>query len=181
MYNRPKSVTSISTAEQLRNNQPGGYRTLLDNSIQGVLVMSGRPIFVNNACSRMFGVSKEEVLSAESMFDFYHPDERDRLRQFAALRQQGDRSRRRFEVRGLRKNGDPFWLEQTTSVISWNGAPAVQVVMIDISERRQVELKLAQRENFYRELFQNAPVAMGSLSLDGDFLQTNKAYCDMLG
>tara|TARA_Y100000294_G_scaffold177667_1_gene204082 strand:- start:1623 stop:3317 length:1695 start_codon:yes stop_codon:yes gene_type:complete len=56
-----------------------------------------------------------------------------------------------YEYRGLRKNGSAIWLENRVSVVDWEGEPAILSVIVDISERHQVEAALRESEHMLAE------------------------------
>jgi PAS domain S-box-containing protein len=55
------------------------------------------------------------------------------------------------------------------------------IVLNDITERRQAERALRESEERFRNIFEEAPIGMAVISLDGSLLQVNKAFCEMLG
>ena len=54
-------------------------------------------------------------------------------------------------------------------------------VIRDITAERQVQEALAESETRYRTTFQQAPVGIGSLTLDGQWIETNDTLCQLLG
>lgn len=54
-------------------------------------------------------------------------------------------------------------------------------VIRDITAERQVQEALAESEQRYRTTFQQAPVGIGSMTLDGKWLETNDTLCRLLG
>lgn len=55
------------------------------------------------------------------------------------------------------------------------------IVLNDITEHVQVERSLRESEERFRNIFEEAPIGMALVGLDGVLLQVNKAFCDMLG
>ena len=55
------------------------------------------------------------------------------------------------------------------------------MVLTDITERKQAERVLRESEERFRHIFEEAPIGMAVVSLDGTLLQVNKAFCEMLG
>jgi PAS domain S-box-containing protein len=174
-------ITERKIAETALKEREQRYRSLVDNSLQGILVTREKIQFANDALCRMFGYTAEELCALPSVFDCYHPDDHERVREAAQARQRGDDAARTFEFRGVRKDGSVFWMQQMSSLIEWQGETAAQIVVIDITERKNAEQRLAQSESQYRETFENAPVAMAWVSNDDDFLATNRAFQNLLG
>jgi PAS domain S-box-containing protein len=57
------------------------------------------------------------------------------------------------------------------AVISWQ----------DLSDRKQAEEALRQSENRFRSLFQDSSVGTVVVTPDGQFLQVNRAFCELIG
>ena len=55
------------------------------------------------------------------------------------------------------------------------------VVLNDITEQKQAERALRDSEERFRHIFEEAPIGMAVVGLDGTLLQVNKAFCGMLG
>lgn len=53
-----------------------------------------------------------------------------------------------YEFQGLRKDGTVIWLDSVARAVTWEGCPAVQLTVVDITERKQAEeaLRLSQTE-----------------------------------
>lgn len=55
------------------------------------------------------------------------------------------------------------------------------VIVSDITERKQAEQALRESEERFRHIFEEAPIGMAVVGLEGTLLQVNKAFCEMLG
>jgi PAS domain S-box-containing protein len=55
------------------------------------------------------------------------------------------------------------------------------VVLNDITEHKQTERALRESEERFYNVFEEAPIGMAVVSLEGTVLQVNKAFCEMLG
>ena len=55
------------------------------------------------------------------------------------------------------------------------------IVLNDITERKQAEKVLRESEERFRNIFEEAPIGMSVVGMDGTLLQVNKAFCEMLG
>src|SRR5262249_38107928 len=66
----------------------------------------------------------------------------DRMLSYRGARLRGEAAPGTYEHRGVRRDGTMIWLENRSRVISWNGAPAIQATIVDISERKNAERQL---------------------------------------
>ena len=55
------------------------------------------------------------------------------------------------------------------------------IVLNDITEHMRAERSLRESEGRFRNIFEEAPIGMALVGLDGVLLQVNKAFCEMLG
>jgi diguanylate cyclase (GGDEF)-like protein/PAS domain S-box-containing protein len=51
----------------------------------------------------------------------------------------------------------------------------------DMTEYKQIESALQERENLFRAIFEQAAVGIAQLSLSGQFIKVNQKFCDILG
>ncbi|MBA3074936.1 MAG: PAS domain S-box protein, partial [Anaerolineae bacterium] len=65
--------------------------------------------------------------------------------------------------------------------VAANNAKLYQQSLQDIEERNQAIASLKTTEERYRKLFENSPVGYQSLDKDGNFLEVNQAWLDILG
>jgi len=158
------------------------FRNIVESSLQGIIVRANaKTQFVNSAFCKIFGYSRDEMMNLVSMADLHPPNERARIQGHVASRYSGDMSVHEYEIEGVRKDGSVFWCSKMTSHVEWDGQIAVQIIVVDITERKQAEQQLAQRERSYRETFQDAPIAMIRSGFDRKIIEANKAFAEMLG
>lgn len=122
------------------------FRDLIQGSIQGILVHRDfKPLFANHACAERLGYdTPEEVVKLDSLMKLLPPHEHKRAREFAGARLRGRTVSSRYELQALRKDGSLIWVEVCPNVVNWDGQPAIQVTMIDISARKRAEEDLRQ-------------------------------------
>jgi PAS domain S-box-containing protein len=125
------------------------FRNLVEGSIQGILIhRNDKPLFVNEAWSKIFGYSAAEVKEATTTLQFTAPEEHERMLHYRDARMTGESAPTRYEYKGLRKNGTTVWLENNVRVVDWDGGPAIQSTVIDCTERklRETELETLNEE-----------------------------------
>jgi len=75
----------------------------------------------------------------------------------------------------------PIWLKFKASGIVLDGHKAVVVAMDDITDLKRSEKALQENEGRFRLMFMNAPMPYQSLDEQGNFLEVNQTFLDVLG
>lgn len=130
-----QDITALKESENL-------YRTLIDQSLVGVgIVQDGKYVFVNPAAAELFGYAASELLdlSAEQTMDLIHPDDRANVAARIRDRLEGKPIPTRSILHVVRKDGTTRWLEANANRIEYRGAPAIQLLTVDATERKQAQ------------------------------------------
>ncbi len=143
---RLEQVVAERTRELAESEE--NLRTLVENSLQGLVVAQGTPprlVFANRTMGRMLGYDPDEItaMSAEGIQRLFHPDDRARFFESYRVSLDGEDSPPRFEFRAQHRDGTVLWLDQSVAPILFRGEPAVQATFVDVTERRQAEDALA--------------------------------------
>ena len=116
------------------------YRTLVEASAQGIYIaQEGTIRFANRALGGLFGYESPQLLVGENVDLLYAPQEQARLTAYSAAALAGHAEPRRYEWHGMHRDGAAMWLESLPLRITWDGAPALMVTVLDITERRSQE------------------------------------------
>ncbi len=160
------------------------YRTLVDNSLQGLTIhQQGRSVFANAAAAQITGYTVDELLAlspAEAAATI-HPDDRDMVMQRARERQAGTTVPQHYTFRILHKDGSVRWLEAFAIRVIYQGQPAAQMAYIDITERKQAEDALRASEARLKAIFDNAAIGIGLTDTSGKLVALNAHGARQLG
>lgn len=141
------------------------FRDLVEGSVQGICIHRDfKPLFVNGAYARMMGFdSVDEVLAQPSILQSIAPESRDRaIEQLHRLRT-GEAASGVQRVRNIRKNGVEIWLDLTDRMIDWQGEPAVQVALQDVTRQVLVERDLDRRNAEFLALIRDLASVRGAV------------------
>ena len=156
-------ISERKRAEEALRGSEEKYRLLVEQAREGILVAQDGVIkFLNPRSAEVMGYSEDELRS-KSFGEFIHPDDRDMVLQLHFRRLRGEELPNRYPVKILTRDGDLRWVEIDAALIQWAGKPAVQILITDITERRQAEKALKESEEWYRSLVED--------SFDGIFVQ----------
>ncbi|MGI9486244.1 MAG: PAS domain S-box protein, partial [Geminicoccaceae bacterium] len=126
------------------------FRDLVEGSIHGIHVhRNGKPIFANQMLAEIFGYnSPKDILALDSIMELAAPHERNRLWQIAGARARGEDAPIHYEYQGQRQDGSIIWLDNVVRKLVWDGEPAIQASVVDITERKAVEGALQREQRF---------------------------------
>ena len=159
------------------------FRTMADGTplIMWVTNADGGIEFINKACTAFFDVTLEQI-QAMGWQMLIHPDDELRYveeylfchRQHKPFHAQG---------RAYRKDGKWRWIETYAQPrFSEDGAYlGMAGSSLDVTERIEAEEALLQSEAKFHNGFENAAVGYSLQTLEGRFVEANRAYCHLVG
>jgi diguanylate cyclase (GGDEF)-like protein/PAS domain S-box-containing protein len=156
------------------------YHAVVEHSLQGLHILQDqREVFVNSAYAAMLGYTVEELLalSPKQVRNLVHRDDREFLKGYF----EGTVLPQRYEYRIIRKDGSVRWVEAFPSRMEYQGRPAVQVAMVDITERKEAEATLRNSEERYRTLVESSTDAILMLDRERNAIACNQAFLDLFG
>jgi len=123
------------------------YRQLVDQSPDAVLVhRGGRIVFANAVAPRMVGARDADELIGKSVIDLVHEDHRQEVRARIAAIDSSRQASTPAEIRFRRLDGETLTVEVSGMPIVFDGAPAIQTLVRDVSERKSLEAQLRQSQ-----------------------------------
>jgi PAS domain S-box-containing protein len=131
-----------AVADQALRESEQKYRALVEQSLQGlVIVQDARIVFANPALAEISGYTAEEIaaLSPEEVRGLVHPEDQDFVWGRLQDRLAGKSVPPRYEYRGIRKDGSVFWLEMFASRVEYEGRPAIQGAVVEVTDRKRAE------------------------------------------
>ncbi|MDZ7698115.1 MAG: PAS domain S-box protein [Deltaproteobacteria bacterium] len=164
--------TSRSRYVELYDFAPVGYVTL---SEKGLVLES------NLTAATLLGVNRGALIKQPITRFILSGDQDTYYRHRKALFETGDPEI--CEVRMLRTDSPPFWVEMEAAVArDAKGAPVCRCVLSDITERKRAEDALHRSEAKYRNIFDNAQAAIFRTRLsDGKVLECNDRFAQNYG
>lgn len=157
--------TREQIAENARSNSEVKFKNLIEGSIQGYFVHRDRKVvYANAAAAKVFGYEVEEFIGTD-LLELISPEEREFAADIRRRRLAGDQDvPNHYELKCVRKNGDPVSIETNVRIIDWDGEPAFQATLIDISKRKQIESYLIQAKEDAERADRSKTEFLGNMS-----------------
>lgn len=158
------------------------YRSLVEHSPDGIVVYSdSRLVYLNAAAVRLFGAETPAQLLGRSVFDVVHPDWRGEARECARLSQHHGQASRLAEFKYLRLDGSAVDVEAVSTPILFEGRPAGQVLIRDITERRRAEEQVRATNDMRQLIIDNIPQFIFWKDQNSVFLGCNENFAQAAG
>jgi PAS domain S-box-containing protein len=137
----------VKTMKGLGNSEEQ-YRFLLEFAPVAILVdVEGRCVYANTAAARLWGTESPAALIGKTPQEMVHPDSLDWVRQRMRRVIEDHQALSFEEGKFLRLDGSFFEGETTAIPIDYQGNPGILVVILDLTERKQMEnLLVLQRD-----------------------------------
>ncbi|GGX56759.1 sensor domain-containing diguanylate cyclase [Saccharospirillum salsuginis] len=142
-------ITREYKAKEAVEENERRFRALAEGSIQGIVVEriheNYRPLYVNEAAARMFGFdSAGDVMDLPSLAHLMPELTREAGDNQWVQLLHGEVSSVRDTVPVHRKDGGTMWIELLGTMVEWDGEPAFQMTLTDVTERQRMmdELRL---------------------------------------
>jgi PAS domain S-box-containing protein len=176
-------VTERERIERALRESEELYRAAVQQSNDAIYLLDEKNlILVNQAFERTFGYSSAEVVTPEfELINLVAPEHRPMMMARTEVYQSGQIPISRYEFQALKKNGQTFEAEVNITQIELGGRTLRQGILRDITERKQALQALHESEERFRSAFNNTPIGMAILDLDGRCIQVNSAMCQILG
>ena len=176
-------VTARHEADRARARSEAHFRVLAESAADVVARVGrdGRYTYVSPSAHRVYGRSPAEM-TGRPAFDVIHPDDHDWLRRLRDDLLAGGPPRT-VEYRVRHADGGWRWMEGTVAAVrdAQGASEGLMVTSRDVSARRAQREALEQANRRFAQAFDNAPIGMALVGLDGRWLQVNPAFCAMVG
>ena len=116
------------------------FRSLVEQSLVGIYILQdGRVKYANPKCEDIFGYSREELLSLESVLELIADSDHAVVTENLERRLRGEIDSIHYTVRGKRKDGARLDLEVHGTFTHFEGRPAIIGTLLDITVQKQTE------------------------------------------
>nr|MBN1230207.1 PAS domain S-box protein [Anaerolineae bacterium] len=158
------------------------YRIMVEHSPIAIgLHMDGKVVFANQAGLEMFGAATLEDVIGKSALDLVHPDYHnaviERIRQSYVNREASGL----LEEKMIRLDGTIIDVEVVSIPFVYQGNPATQVMILDVTERKLAHDALKLLKEFNERILHNMAEGLVLEDPDGYCIFVNPAAAQMVG
>jgi PAS domain S-box-containing protein/putative nucleotidyltransferase with HDIG domain len=177
-------ITERMRAEEALKESREMLRLISENMSDMIRVtdLQGNNVYASPSHFKSLGYKPEERVG-KTGFDIMHPDDVEMVINKFTEGVAGQQEHIRAEYRVRHADGHYLWLETRGDILRDAQGKAANVIMSsrDISERKQNEALLHEREELFRSFFENAVETMFLTAPNGRIMAANPAACEMFG
>lgn len=146
-----------------------------------------RMVYSNRFGHESLGLTEEQILDGglPLLKKMVHPDDWAKtLQQFSDVRKLLDGEIYEFEHRICNGDGNWRWIAYRECVLERSFDGTVKKVLLtsqDVTGLREAADQLRQANDDLEQLFENAPIGMAQVGLDGKWMYVNPALCQIVG
>jgi len=176
-----EEITERKRAEEALRESEIKYSTLVENSKDGIIMISdGLLTFVNKASIKLVGYSPEEMIGT-NFLNFVAPDYQELVLKRYTERMEGKDVPSTYEIELLRREGKTVQVELDAIRIDFEGKPANLVFIRDITERKQADGSLRENEEKHRTVLEGSPDPIVVYDIEGKVTYSNPAFTHVFG
>jgi PAS domain S-box-containing protein len=172
-------------AEDVLRESEFKYRTLIEAFPDIVFITdySGKMLYASPSLERQTGFTVDDFQFPQEENPFIHPEDAPRVARFIQeFGQSTERYSRVIENRFTDKIGQTHWYSSVLAKMEYQGQPALQFIVRDITEQKRARDALRLSEEKFSKAFQSSPDPIAITSqIDHRFLEVNDGFVKLSG
>lgn len=180
-YGIIQDITRFKLSEEKFKQKEERYKTLIDSLPIGVIIYQNKKmVFINPAAARLLGAKGAGELAEKPIIKMVTPELIKIFRQKMDKVTHGE-TVPPFEEKLIRIDGSAFIAEIIATRINYEGDPAVQIIVTDITERKRTEEALKKSEEKFRLLTTNLSDVVWTVNSEGSITYISPSVEQLIG
>ena len=177
-----RDITERKHAEEALRESEEKYRILAEQSMDGICLASGfKPVYANSALLNILGAKSIDDLRDRTFLDFLDKQDVDTIVNDVAKGLAGEITKKRYELRAKKLNGEEFFLDLSMTRVMYEGKPHALAIARDITDKKGLEEALRDSEKRYRLLAENVTDIIWTMDMDLRFTYVSPSVTRLSG
>ena len=177
-----QDITDLKESSLKLAENENKYSSLVELANDGIIIAQGWEIkFSNKNFYEMLGYTHDEILQVPIEQLLYNSENANLIKSRFEGRIKGESVPNIYEVQAITKDGKILPIEINASVMEYEGKPAVQSIVRDISSRKAAQAELHKSEERFRSMSNFSSVGIYETDANGLGLYTNPRWQEITG
>ena len=177
MLRKRKDNNKLTSLNTLLTESEVKYKTVVEQSPEVMLIhQNGKILFANQSFYRLSGLLPED-LATVTVFDLVHPDEREKITEFARLHMKNEQPQNNYEIRAYNKERKMIYLDLSVSKITYNNQQAILTIGMDITSRKRNQETIKK----LTAAIEQSPIMIMITNMAGDIEYVNPLFTEISG
>jgi len=180
-----RNLTKEDSVDEELNKSEHKYRQLIENSLQAIIIIQDfKVVYANKSFSRITGYTINELLSftPKETMNIVHPDDQELVWGNLKKRLVGLDIPPHYQFKGISKDGRTKILDIFASKTEFEGKPAIQGFLIDITDQVEAQENIKKRTKFIETILNNLPLGIAVNEINsGKSTFINKEFQEISG
>jgi PAS domain S-box-containing protein len=147
-----EDVTELKQAGAQIKESEERYRVAIEHSNDGVAIVKGSiHQYVNRRFVEIFDYNHPNEILGKHLSFVVHPDDLSRVSVINRGQQMGEVVPNRYEFKGIKKNGEPVYIEASVTNVIYLGEAVLLAYLRDITDRKRTEMEKGHLEAQLRQ------------------------------
>ena len=180
-------ITKQWELQKVLQETNNNLETFVNSLHEGVLIYNekGVIIYANVSATQILAVSKKELIGKkwlDASWKFIREDETPFPREKCPMQKSQETGKSQTNViMGIYRKKGLIWIEINTTVYNVEGKKHIATVFRNITKELIVQKEIDQEKQKFEKAFNNSPIGMAIVSLEGTWIDVNKKIEQTLG
>ncbi len=171
------NVTERVLADQKISVLNQQYKTIIEQSLEGIFIHSNRHILYVNQSFGNILLSEPESFVGKSLSDIFLNDDSEIIEYYSQAPSEVKSASKHYQVRAYDSEGKLHWLIVRSVSYLWQGAPAILNFVYDITKQKESELSLLENNELLETIMNTTPEDIICLiDSEGKIIKLNKNF-----